>query len=192
MLEIEQLPRDPATARLAGEIAGLSRLVNQLLRFAQAEEAMAGERHPVDVAAVARRVCEELVPVAVTRKQEIAFDAPSSTLLASGQADLIEAALRNIVDNALRHAPPRSAVVVTVQEGPRILVEDSGPGVPDDQKENIFQRFWRADRSQPTGAGIGLALVRRIAQLHGGDVRVEDRPGGGARFVLTMQPWSAG
>jgi signal transduction histidine kinase len=192
MLEIEQLPRDPVTARLAEEIGGLSRLVNQLLRFAQAEGAMARERNPVDVAAVARGVCEDLAPVALRREQEIAFDAPGAPVFASGQEDLVEAALRNIVDNALRHAPPRSSVVVTVEKGPRILVEDSGPGVPDDQKEKIFQRFWRADRSQPTGAGIGLALVRRIAQLHGGDVRVEDRPGGGARFVLTMEPWSAG
>jgi signal transduction histidine kinase len=191
-LEIEQLPRDAVTARLTEEIGGLSRLVNQLLRFAQAEEAMAGERHPVDVAAVARRVCEDLAPVALRRQQEIAFDAPGSPVFASGQPDLIESALRNIVDNGLRHAPPRSSVVVTVQAGPRVLVEDSGPGVPDAQKEKIFERFWRADLSQPTGAGIGLALVRRIAQLHGGDVHVEDRPGGGARFVLTMEPWMAG
>jgi signal transduction histidine kinase len=58
--------------------------------------------------------------------------------------------------------------------------------VPDEQKELIFNRFWRADRRHSKGAGIGLALVRRIAQLHGGDVRIEDREGGGARFVLSF------
>jgi signal transduction histidine kinase len=107
---------------------------------------------------------------------------------ASGQSDLIEVAIRNLVDNALRHAPPRSAVSVTVQQGPRVLVEDRGPGIPDAHKEKIFDRFWRADRNRPGSTGIGLALVRRIAQLHGGSVRVEDRPGGGARFVLTLEP----
>jgi signal transduction histidine kinase len=192
MLEIEQLPRDPVASRLADEVASLSRLVNQLLRFAQAEEAMAGERHPVDLAACARRVCEELAAVALTRQQEIEFDAPASPVLASGHPDLLEVAIRNIVDNALRHSPRRTAVSVTVDKHPRIVVEDRGPGVPDAQKERIFERFWRADRRAGGGAGIGLALVRRIAQLHAGDVHVEDRPGGGARFVLTLAPWNAG
>jgi signal transduction histidine kinase len=192
MLEIEQLPRDPVTVQLADEVRSLSRLVNELLRFAQAEEAMVGERHPVDVAAAARQVCEELAPVALTRQQEIEFDGPAAPALASGQPDLLEVAIRNLVDNALRHSPPRSTVSVTVENGPRLLVKDRGPGVPDAQREAIFQRFWRADRGRSGGAGIGLALVRRIAQLHGGDVRVEDRPGGGARFVLTLAPWNAG
>jgi len=56
--------------------------------------------------------------------------------------------------------------------------------VSDEHKELVFNRFWRADRRRLEGAGIGLALVRRIAELHGAAVRVEDRPGGGARFVL--------
>ncbi len=70
----------------------------------------------------------------------------------------------------------------------KIVVEDRGPGVPDAQKELIFERFWRADGRRGPGSGIGLALVRRIAFLHGGDVRVEDRLGGGARFVVSFEP----
>jgi len=173
-------------------VRGLSQLVNQLLRFAQAEEAMMRERHPVDVAEVARRVCEDLAPVALSRKQEIEFDAPGVPAPALGQSDLVEVAIRNLVDNALRHAPPRTAVSVTVQQGPRVLVEDRGPGIPDAQKEKVFDRFWRADRNRPGSTGIGLALVRRIAQLHGGRAHVEDRPGGGARFVLTLEPSRTG
>ncbi len=188
MLEIEELPASAVTARLAEEVRGLSRLVNQLLRFAQAEEAMVRERHPVDVAAVARHVCEDLAPVALGRKQEIEFDAPAAPASALGQWDLVEVAIRNLVDNALRHGPPRSAVSVTVQPGPRVLVEDRGPGIPDAQKEKVFDRFWRGDPNRPGSTGIGLALVLRIAQLHGGGVHVEDRPGGGSRFVLTLEP----
>ena len=192
MLEIEELPPSPVTARLTEEVRGLSQLVNQLLRFAQAEEAMMRERHPVNVTAVARGVCEDLAPAALSRKQEIEFDAPNAPPSALGQSDLIEVAIRNLVDNALRHAPPRSAVSVTVQRGPRVLVEDRGPGIPDAQKEKVFDRFWRADRNRPGSTGIGLALVRRIAQLHGGRAHVEDRPGGGARFVLTLEPSRTG
>jgi signal transduction histidine kinase len=69
-----------------------------------------------------------------------------------------------------------------------VTIDDCGPGVPDKQKELIFQRFWRAG-SQPTGSGIGLALVKRIVGLHGGDAWVEDRPGyRGARFILQFAP----
>jgi signal transduction histidine kinase len=99
-------------------------------------------------------------------------------------AALIETALRNLVDNALKYAPAGTTVKVDVDPSARIAVEDEGPGVPDAQKELVFNRFWRADRRGSEGAGIGLALVRRIAALHGASVHVEDRPGGGARFVL--------
>jgi signal transduction histidine kinase len=73
---------------------------------------------------------------------------------------------------------------VTLSEEGTVVVEDQGPGIPDKQKEAIFTRFWRADPIRGGGAGIGLALVKRIVELHGGSVRVEDRACGGSRFVL--------
>ncbi len=85
-------------------------------------------------------------------------------------------------------SPPRSTVSVSVDSSHKIVVEDRGPGAPDAQKELIFERFWRADRRRGLGSGIGLTLVRRIALLHGGDVRIEDRSGGGARFVVSFEP----
>jgi signal transduction histidine kinase len=92
------------------------------------------------------------------------------------------------VENAVKVSRPLSTISVSVDAKRKVIVEDRGPGVPDTQKERIFERFWRADGRREPGSGIGLALVRRIAFLHGGDVRVEDRPGGGARFVMTLSP----
>jgi signal transduction histidine kinase len=108
----------------------------------------------------------------------------------SGQAELLDVAARNLIDNALRYAPPKTSVNVTVTEDGRLIVEDRGPGVPPHHRTRIFDRLWRGDR-QSGGAGIGLALVRRIAELHGGEIGVEDRPGGGAHFVLHV-PTTAG
>jgi signal transduction histidine kinase len=94
--------------------------------------------------------------------------------------------VRNVVDNALKASPRAATVSVTLAEEGTVVVEDQGPGIPDKHKEAIFTRFWRADPVRSGGAGIGLALVKRIVELHGGSVRVEDRVGGGSRFVLAF------
>ncbi len=187
VLEASQLPQGPATDRFKRELTDLADLINQLLRFAQAEDAMARDRQPVDIAGAARKVCEDLARIALERKKRIEFDAPDEHVLISGHPALVDAAIRNVVDNAIKASPPESTVSVTVDRDCRVIVDDRGPGVPDPQKKLVFDRLWRA-RRQSGGLGIGLALVRRIALMHGGDVEVEDRPGGGARFVLTLAP----
>ena len=186
LLEVSALPPGTARDRVKQELCDLSNLVNQLLHFAQAEDAMARQRDAVDVSQTARKVCEELAGAAFGAGKKIEFDAPEDSVIVSGHSALIDAAIRNIVDNALKQSPPHSTVSVSVDAGREIVVEDRGPGVPDAQKELVFERFWRADGRPAQGSGIGLALVRRIAFLHGGGVRIEDRPGGGARFVMTL------
>jgi signal transduction histidine kinase len=170
----------------------LAKLVNQLLRFAQAEDVMARERHMVDVGDVARTVCEDLAGMAASRRVALEFDVLSSNpVKLLGHSALVDIAIRNLLDNAIRHSPQGGTVSVTVDTGGNVLVEDEGRGVPDEQKQLIFERFYRADR-QRIGTGIGLALVRRIARLHGGDAIVEDRPGGGARFILRLSGGTVG
>ena len=188
LLEVSALPSGAARDRVKQEIGELADLVNQLLRFAQAEDAMARQRHAVDIAGTARKVCEDLAGAAFGAEKRIEFDAPERGTIVSGHPALIDAAIRNIIDNAVKVSPPHSTISVSVDAERKVIVEDRGPGVPDAQKEIIFERFWRADGRRGPGSGIGLALVRRIAFLHGGDVRVEDRPGGGARFVMTLSP----
>jgi signal transduction histidine kinase len=186
LLQIDDMPPGPAFDTMRDGLRGLGTLVNQLLQFAQTEDAVAAHREPLDVGAIARKACEELAAAALTRGQELEFDAPDNLMPLLGHPTLIETAIRNVVENAIKFAPAGTAITVNVDPASRVTVEDRGPGVPDEQKELIFNRFWRADRRHSKGAGIGLALVRRIAQLHGGDVRIEDREGGGARFVLSL------
>ena len=186
LLEVSALPPGAARDRVKQELCDLSNLVNQLLRFAQAEDAMARQRDAVDISQTARKVCEDLAGAAFGAEKKIEFDAPEESVIVAGHSSLIDVAIRNIVDNALKLSPSRSTISVSVDAECEIVVEDRGPGVPDTQKELIFERFWRADGRRAPGSGIGLALVRRIAFLHGGDVRIEDRPGGGARVVMTL------
>lgn len=185
LLQVSRLPASQDVDQIRAEIVGLSALVRQLLRFAQAEDVMAADRHPVDVVAAARCVCEELTPAAMRRGQTMEFEAPGEAII-FGHAALIDAAIRNLVENALKYAPKEATITVSIGKDGQVQVDDTGSGVADADKDRIFDRFWRADRRGAGGAGIGLALVRRIAQLHDGDVRVLDRPGGGARFVLRL------
>ena len=108
---------------------------------------------------------------------------------ADGSAMDLETAIGNLLDNALRFAPPSSLVRVTVDDGPArtlvIAVEDEGPGVPEDDRARIFERFFTTD-AERRGTGLGLAIVRAVAEAHGGSVRFEPRVPHGSRFVLTL------
>ena len=186
LLETSHLPPTPGRERIKGDLKELGQLVNELLRFAQAEDVMATEAGDVDVAAVARKVAEEAVGDALAKRQLIEFFCAESAMFVQGNAALIEIAIRNLVHNALKYSPSNTAVTVRIEPGPVVIVEDRGPGIPPEHRDSVFERFWRMDGQTGNGAGVGLALVRRIAQLHDGGVRLEERPGGGARMVLSF------
>ena len=184
-LELSELPPSPLAERLTTEIRALADLVNQLLRLAQAEDLMMAARQDADIVQISRRVCEDLVPEAIAHRLSLAFLPQVASAVVRGNAGLLDIAIRNIVQNAVKLSPAGTLVRVRVTAD-RVIVEDRGPGVPDEYKERIFDRFWRAAGQTAGGSGVGLALVRRIAQLHGGDVCVQDREGGGARFILSL------
>ena len=185
-LQLAALPPGPAARRMDEEFAALAHLISQLLRFAQAEDVMARDVRPVEVVASVRETCEDMAPLALARGKELEFVAPPAPVVLPSHPELLAVAVRNLVENALRASPPGGTVTIQVTADGSVAVEDRGPGVPDAQKGAIFERLWRADRQRTDGAGIGLALVQRIAHLHGGDVTVEDRPGGGARFIMYL------
>jgi signal transduction histidine kinase len=99
--------------------------------------------------------------------------------------------VRNLVENALQHTPPDTTVEVAVSAAPALQVSDRGPGVPAADRERLFERFWRGRRSGD-GAGLGLAIVQRIAAAHGGSLTVDDAPGGGGRFTIRLPAAAAG
>ena len=101
----------------------------------------------------------------------------------------VERVIENLLMNAARHTPQGTPVHVRVHgrtNGVVLEVEDEGPGVPDELKETLFEPFKQGDTPGGRGVGIGLSLVKRFAELHGGTAYVEDAPGGGARFVVTL------
>ncbi|SIS67820.1 sensor histidine kinase [Insolitispirillum peregrinum] len=185
---IDTLPDRQTARELRRDLDGMAHLVEQLLRVARSEALVIQPDEQADLAEVARGVAEYLALVAIRAGRLIEVEAPDQPVRVRGQADALFHAVRNLVENGLRHTPAGTAVVITVEARPPLIrVRDHGPGIPDERKELVFQRFWRADRQTP-GSGLGLAIVRRTMEAHGGQVRVQDAPGGGAEFCLHFVP----
>ena len=180
---------DPALgARLAKVRTGAERsahLVHQLLTLARTETT--ARREPLDLATLAREVAREWTPRAVAAGVDLGFEGEEHRPV-QGDALQLREAMANLIDNALRYTPRGSAVTLKVEaegERTRLLVEDNGPGLSPDDMPHVFQRFWRASE-QPGGCGLGLAIVREIAQRHGGDAHAERVSPQGLRVVLTL------
>ncbi|MCL2657182.1 MAG: ATP-binding protein [Betaproteobacteria bacterium] len=176
-IQVAQTAADAATrnARLEESLRGLqrmARLVEQLLAVARLDALDGAKREPVDATELARKLAAELAPGAFERGIELALDAPQAVTLAA-QPDLLRAALRNLVDNAIRHSPAGATVEIALREDGGMLigeVRDSGLGVPEPLRQRLGERFLRVAGSETGGAGLGLSIVRRIAELHGGSL----------------------
>jgi signal transduction histidine kinase len=101
---------------------------------------------------------------------------------------LVNIGISNLIENALNHSPPGKAVRIRVTPSPSVEIHDSGPGIPAEFREKIFERFWRGESSKE-GAGLGLSIVRRITHALDGTVSVADALDGGAQFTLQFPPW---
>ena len=165
---------------LDGVIAGCdraARLVDQLLTLARLDPAEAGRpAERCDIAALARRVVAELAPAALARRIEIELAGAESAPV-RGHGDLLEVLLRNLVDNAVRYSPEGTTIEVRVGAA-SLSVSDEGPGVAPAEREKLGRRFFRILGSGQSGSGLGLSIVRRIAEIHGARLAFADGPGG--------------
>jgi signal transduction histidine kinase len=169
------------------EIDRLDDLVGDLLQMARLDETggTLATRHDVDLDEVAGAEVNRL------RGLEVAVDDSGvSAARVQGDGAALGRLVRNLADNAARHASSRVGIRVGIEGGEAVLrVDDDGPGVPVADRERVFERFTRLDESPVRGAGgggLGLALVRAVALAHGGTVRVVDSPLGGARFEARL------
>ena len=104
-----------------------------------------------------------------------------------GHSEALFRAVRNLVENAIRHTPAGVSIEVEVAVDGVVRVLDDGPGVAESERDSIFRRFWRRDRRQSDSRGLGLAIVSRVAESHAGSIIVENRPTGGAAFTLRLR-----
>ena len=183
---IDGLGGGAETARLAGDVDRMTRVVNQLLGIARLQAHEVPLDEPINLTALTREVLAAIVPVAHAAGKDVALAAPEAPVMIKGNATALEEALTNLVDNALAHTPAGEVVEVGVSADALVEVRDRGPGVREELKGRLFEPFWRAEDSKSRGAGLGLAIVAEIAAAHWGAVAVENHPDGGAVFRLTL------
>lgn len=179
--------RFSAISQAAQQMSGLT---NDLLLLARAEEPIARDLFAVDLAASIENVL---------RLYRSEFDAHNVTLttklengvIVYGNPDQLERVFANLLQNALRYTPRGGEVQIEEtrrRDAVSIHIRDTGAGIPPDQFEKIFERFWRGEsaRTRTSGTGLGLPIVRALVKRHGGDISVQSKPGCGSDFIVTL------
>lgn len=178
--------RDSALHHCIEACDRMTRLVVQLLQLARTDETGSiAAATSCELRAIAERVLADCAPAAMTEGTTVSLDARDGGLVMGDQA-LLEAMVRNLVDNALRHGGSRGQVRVGLARANdeiRLTVEDAGPGVPPDTLERLGRRFYRAGEATGAGSGLGLSIVKRIAELHGGSVNFRTGNAGSGLLV---------
>jgi len=180
--------RGLAVARLAAGIDRATRLVEQMLALARHEASAAAGARPeaVSLPEVARLAISDAVAEAQSRDIDIGI-VRADPATVQGQPEALRMLLRNLIDNAVKYTPAGGRVDVAIAAGAgaiELSVDDSGPGLPESERARVLDRFYRAGQPQAPGSGLGLSIVKSIADLHGASVSLAPSTLGGLRVLL--------
>ncbi len=167
-------------------------LISQLLALARAESSHE-KTHAielVDLEALARQVTLEWVPAAREKKIDLGFEGTGWPLQISGNPVLLRELCANLIDNAVKYTPQNGRITVRTRASDFAVleIEDDGPGIPDNESELVFERFYRVLGNEAPGSGLGLAIVREIADLHLGSVQLKPSPSGRGTLAQAVFP----
>jgi two-component system, OmpR family, sensor histidine kinase SenX3 len=179
-------------ARLHKESARLTALVQDIIELSRLQGAdVVMQGRPVDVNTVLAEAVDRNKLPAEGKRIKISLGGHSDAMV-HGDPDLLMTAFRNLIDNAIRYSPEGTTVGVGVRSRDglvQVSVTDQGPGIPQDEQDRIFERFYRVDaaRSRQTGGtGLGLSIVKHVISNHGGEVTVWSQPGQGSTFTVRL------
>jgi len=182
--------REWSLGHIDRETKRLSHLVENVLRFSTLGGSDPTQTEPVDVGTEVANIAKEFSALAASRRATVVVDA-TTTPPVSMRPDALRHIVLNLLDNAVKYGPPGQTVRVCVrpaEDGVAISVDDEGPGVAVADRERIWRPFTRGPTAVSNGgSGIGLTIVREVANAHGGSARVEESSSGGARFVVTLK-----
>jgi signal transduction histidine kinase len=184
---IETLGDGTAREALHADIEAMSRIVAQLLEIAELDTLVLDPGETADLRAVCAEVVGSIAPFAIAQHKDIALRGTEAPVLIHGNSVMLQRAIFNLAENAIKFTAKDTSVDVDVSDDGVVRVRDCGPGIAEAERELIFQRFWRADRQRSDGAGLGLSIVRAVADDHAATVAVENLPGGGAQFTLRFR-----
>jgi signal transduction histidine kinase len=171
-------------AKIKADVARMNRLVDQLLRVARLDAVALEVTDAIDLNDVASEMVAAMAPWSLARKRSIALHANNQSVVVKGNRHAIGDAIRNLVENAVAHTDPGSEVTVSTFANGSVSIADRGPGIPQEQRDHVFERFWHGKGTDSTGSGLGLAIVAEIMKAHQGRISMDDNPGGGMIFTL--------
>ena len=183
LMEDEEL--DEATRRefletMAGQVRRLTKLADDLLDLSRLDAGrLQVETQPVDLGDLAGAAVEEFAGVALASEHPLEY-APNGGAAARGDPQRVMQIVRILLDNALAHTPPGTPVEVAVRRADgraAISVADGGPGIKDEDRSELFDRFYRGESTKASGSGLGLAIAKELAELMGGRIELESKPG---------------
>jgi PAS domain S-box-containing protein len=188
------VPQNAALGRIDSNSHRLLELIDNLLTLSSLESLdVQMAKHPVDLREVIHRSSEKVHPDASERGHQLAVDVPSDPVVVLGDEEHLERMVSNLATNAVKFTPDGGRITLRVRaEGPTyaIDVQDTGVGIPEDERSLLFNRFYRATHAQSeaiNGSGLGLSIARSIAQLHGARISARSTPGQGSTFTVTFE-----
>lgn len=166
----------------------VTRMINELLDVSRLESGrLELRRERIQVEDIIQKVVDRFLPRLETHSLTVDADGSSHKLLAD--ADKVEQVITNLVENAVKYTPSGQVQITVASSSSlvKVSVTDEGVAIPQDQRKRIFDKFFRSDRpGNPTGTGLGLFISRGLIEAHGGDIWVEEAPGGGSKFIFTL------
>ena len=188
---LESMNDTPEHRAMRDEISGMARLLDQMLTAARLERIPAETFRPLDLRDVGARAAAGLGHLAVAEGRLIELIGHDGPVVINGNVDAVDQAVRNLIENAIKYSSRGTTITIAVDDsptlGPSLGVINRGAKIPAEIRPMIFERFQRADRrGEGRGLGIGLSIVKQVADAHNAKILVEDVAGGGAAFRLVF------
>ncbi len=175
----------------------LSRLIDQLFEYSKLEaDEVVADKEPFQLKDLIQDILMKFEVIAANKKIDVIMDAPDKLPMVYADIGLVERAISNLIDNAIKYGKVNGQVRVKLEQSPdevTIGITDDGPGIPLADQSYIFERYRRGDRSKnvQSGAGLGLAIVKKILEIHDQSIKVLSESGRGASFVFNLQAFKA-
>jgi len=173
---------------LRQDVDGMAHIISQLLDIAELDALVVDPLEKADLRAVTAEVAEFVAPLALAQGKDVALLGTTGSVWVKGNSEMLSRAIRNLAENAINYTARGTTVEFLVEENGTVSVLDQGPGIAEDERNLIFQRFWRRDRRKAGSTGLGLSIVQRITELHSATITLENRRPAGARFSLKFVP----
>lgn len=188
-MAVEPEVQHEALDKVIGGIDRATHMIEQLLTMARLDpEVGLQEVEQVDLCKIATDIIVDCAQSSYEKNIDTGLDAPESCLI-QGSRGAITILMRNLVDNAIRYTPSGGTVDVIIKpdaDSVILMVADSGPGIPEEDRQKVFERFYRRDQRVASGSGLGLSIVMRIVELHQGKIEIGESDKGGALFSITF------